>query len=227
VVCVTGASRGIGASTAYAYALAGASSFVLAAWSADQLEDVERHVQDINPSIRTLKVDCDIALADSVANLADCVTREFDRLDVLVTNSSFSGPVILRVEDGDPADFQRAFDVNVQGTYLAAHYSPPLLRRAEDGAKSFIAIGSMAAYIIRGPIANTGYCLSKFAQNRFVEFLTEQYGNEGLFAVAVHPGAVAMEMAKGSPESFKKCKLGFIIPSAEMKRSDALGSFCV
>lgn len=209
MVCIIGASRGIGASIAYAYVLAGASSLVLAAWSADQLEDVERHVQDINPSIHTLKVDCDIALADSVANLADCVTREFDRLDVLVTNSGFSGPVIFRVEDGDSADFQRAFDVNVQGTCLAAHYFPPLLRRAEGGVKSFIAIGSMAACIIRGPTVNTGYCLGKFAQSRFIEFLAEQYGNEGLFVVAVHPGAVATEMAKGSPESFKKCKLGF------------------
>lgn len=90
------------------------------------------------------------------------------------TNSSFSGPVILRVEDDDPADFQRAFDVNVQGTYLAAHYFLPLLRRAEGDAKSFIAIGSMAVGIIRGLIANTGYCPSKFAQSRFVEFLTEQ-----------------------------------------------------
>lgn len=204
MVCIIGASYGIGASIAYAYALAGASSLVLAAWSADQLEDVERHVQDINPSIRTLKVDCDIVLADSVANLADCVTREFDKLDVLVTNSGFSSPVILRVEDGDPADFQRAFDVNIQGTCIAAHYFPPLLRRAEGGVKSFIAIGSMAACIIRGPIANTGYCLSKSVQSRFVEFLVEQYGNEGLFAVAVHPGAVATEMAKGSPECFKK-----------------------
>jgi NAD(P)-dependent dehydrogenase (short-subunit alcohol dehydrogenase family) len=209
VVCIIGASRGIDALIAYAYALAGTSSLVLVAWSADQLEDVERHVQDINPSIRTLKVDCDIALADSVANLADCATREFDRLDVLVTNSGFSGPVTLRVEDGDPADFQRTFHVNVQGTYLAAHYFPPLLRRAEGGAKSFIAIGSMAACIIRGPIANTGYCPSKFAQSRFIEFLAEQYGNGGLFAVAVHPGAVATEMGKGSPESFKKRKFGF------------------
>lgn len=146
--------------------------------SADQLKDVERHVKDINPSIRTLRVDCDIALADSVTDLADCITRGSNRLDVLVINSGFSGPVILRVEDGDSADFQRAFNVNVQGTYLATHYFLPLLRRAEGGAKSFIAIGSMAACIIRGPIANTGYCLSKFVQSRFVEFLAEQYGNE-------------------------------------------------
>ena len=89
--------------------------------SADQLKDVERHVKDINPPIRTLKVDCDIALADSVTDLADCITRGSDGLDVLVIISGFSGPAILRVEDGDPADFQRAFDVNVQGTCLAAH----------------------------------------------------------------------------------------------------------
>ena len=116
--------------------------------------------------------------------MADCITRGSNRLDVLVINSDFSGPVILRVEDGDSADFQRAFDVNIQGTYLAAHYFLPLLRRAEGGAKSFIAIGSMAACIIRGPIANTGCCLSKFAQSRFAEFLAEQYGNEGLFTMA-------------------------------------------
>ncbi|OCL07296.1 NAD(P)-binding protein [Glonium stellatum] len=218
VVCIIGVSRGIGASIAYAYALAGASGLVLAARSADQLKDVESHVKDIQPSIHTLNVNCDITSADSVANLAACVRKEFDRLDVLVVNSGFSGPVVLRVEDGDPADFQRAFDVNIQGTYLAAHYFLPLLRRAEGGAKSFIAVGSMAAYIIRGPIANTGYCLSKFAQSRFVEFLAEQYEKEGLFAVAVHPGAVATEMAKGSPESFKK----YLVDDPML-----CGSFCV
>ena len=60
---------------------------------------------------------------------------------------------------------------------------------------------------MRGPIANTGYCLSKFAQCRLLEYLGEQFGGEGLLAVNIHPGAVATPIAVGNtPEVFLPCK---------------------
>jgi NAD(P)-dependent dehydrogenase (short-subunit alcohol dehydrogenase family) len=207
-VLIVGSSRGIGAGIAYAYAQAGVGTLILAARASSQRElaTVEQQTKSMNAptSIRSLAVD--ITSNESVAQLAKTVKEEVGHLDIVVVNSGYSGPVVLKVDEGNPQDFQDVFDVNVQGTYLVAHHFIPLLKE-RDGAKTFIAVGSFAACITSGHIANTAYCISKFAQARLVEFISEQYGSEGVLAIAVQPGAVNTEMAdKTTPESFRPCK---------------------
>jgi len=207
-VLIVGASKGIGAGIAYAYAQAGAAHLILAARasSSQELAAVEQKVKELNSSVPTRCLHVDITSSQSVAELAKRVKEELGKLDILVLNSGYSGPVVLKVDKGDPQDFQDVFDVNVQGTYLVAHHFIPLLKES-DGAKTFIAVNSFAALITSGHIANTAYCVSKFAQARLIEFLSEQYAADGILAVAVHPGAVNTEMAdKTTPESFRPCK---------------------
>ena len=237
---VIGASRGIGEGIVYAYARAGAASLILAAResSAAELSTVEQRARELSPNTRITSLHVDITSSESVAALAKGVQeRVGGKLDIVVLNSGYAGPVVLKIEDGDPKDFHDVFGVNVHGTYLVAHHFVPLLRESK-GANMFIAVGSFAACIINGHIANTGYCISKFAQVRLVEFLSEQYGADGLLAIAVHPGAVNTESAdKTTPESFRPCKFGFIV--LERKESAFLtivdltddvglcGAFCV
>ena len=64
----------------------------------------------------------------------------------------------LKMTEGEPEWFQQNFNVNTVGTYHAAHYFMPLLLNSANGAKAFIVVGSLAANLINGPIANTGYC---------------------------------------------------------------------
>ncbi|CAN9412298.1 unnamed protein product [Alternaria alternata] len=204
-VLIVGASRGIGAGIAHAYAQAGAASLLLAARSSSsqELATVAQEAKNLNPSVSIKSLEVDITSNTSVAQLAKDVKQEVGRLDIVIVNSGYSGPVVLKVEEGDPQDFQDVFDVNVQGTYLVAHHFIPILKES-DGAKTFIAINSFGACIVNGHIANTAYCISKFAQARLVEFLSEQYGADGILAVAVHPGAVNTEMAdKTTPGSFR------------------------
>ncbi|RYN24196.1 hypothetical protein AA0112_g9117 [Alternaria arborescens] len=204
-VLIVGASRGIGAGIAHAYAQAGAASLLLAARSSSsqELATVAQEAKNLNPSVSIKNLEVDITSNASVAQLAKDVKQEVGRLDIVIINSGYSGPVVLKVEEGDPQDFQDVFDVNVQGTYLVAHHFIPILKES-DGAKTFIAINSFGACIVNGHIANTAYCISKFAQARLVEFLSEQYGADGILAVAVHPGAVNTEMAdKTTPDSFR------------------------
>jgi NAD(P)-dependent dehydrogenase (short-subunit alcohol dehydrogenase family) len=206
IVCIIGASRGIGEGVALSYAKAGASGIVLAARSAGQLQNVAQNIATINSSIETRTFNCDITSSSSVESLAKSVEKEFGRLDVLVINSGFSGPVELKITEGDPNDWQQAFDVNAIGTYLAAHYFIPALLSSPNGAKAFIAVGSIASCIRRGIIANSKYCISKLAQARIIEHIAEQFGQEGLLSIAVHPGAVATKMADSAPAEFKKCE---------------------
>ena len=206
VVCIIGASSGIGEHIAYAYAKAGASGIVIASRKTPEIERVRQEITTINPQTKVLVVKCDITSADSVAALAEQVKSHFGRIDVAIPNSGYAGPVTLKVTEGKPEWFQQNFDVNTVGTYHVAHYLIPLLLESPNGAKSFLVVGSLAADIVGGPIANTGYCLSKFAQSRLVEYIADQFGKGGLLTVNIHPGAVMTPMAKGNtPEEFLPC----------------------
>ncbi|KAH7087530.1 hypothetical protein FB567DRAFT_347296 [Paraphoma chrysanthemicola] len=204
-VLVIGASRGIGAGIAYAYAEAGAANIFLAARSssAEELAAVEKQARELNSSVSTKCFEVDITSSPSVGQLARNIKEAVHTIDVVILNSGYSGPVVLKVDEGEPQDFQDVFDVNVQGTYLVAHHFIPLLKES-NGQKTFIAVGSFAGLIVNGHIANTAYCISKFAQARLIEFISEQYSADEILAIAVHPGAVNTEMAdKTTPDSFR------------------------
>ncbi|KAL8793240.1 MAG: hypothetical protein Q9195_004176 [Heterodermia aff. obscurata] len=204
-VCVLGASRGIGAAVAHAYAQAGASTIVLAARSADALETVAARCREIQSNVVVHCVTCDIASDGSVAALARRLRDIALRLDVLVVNSGFAGPVITKVTEGDPADWKKCLEVNTLGTYHAAHHLLPFLLES-DGAKSFLVVSSAAVAITEGIIANPQYTISKLAQLRLVEMIAKQYAGQGLLTVGIHPGGVLTEMSMGAPEDFKQCK---------------------
>lgn len=141
--------------------------------------------------------------AESVESLVSVIEKEVGRLDCVVTAFGLSGPIALKVTDSDPANINTALQVNCLGLYHIARSLIPLLLSSPNGAKAFIAVGSVAGSILTGPIANFAYCTAKMAQARLVEFLAEQYREEGLLAVSVHPGAVMTPTAaKSTPEVF-------------------------
>ena len=212
-VLVIGASRGIGAHVAQAYARAGASTLILAARTTIQLVETTAICQRLCPGISVYLERCDISSSDSMAALAKSVEKiTKGRLDVVVNNSGFAGPNIISFTDGKPDDFHKCFEVNTLGVYHTAHYFIPLLLKTKGGAKSFVVVGAAAAWITEGPIANMAYCVSKLAQVRLVEMMSRQYEKDGLLCVTVHPGAVATEMAKTAPKEFVQCRSYFCLP---------------
>lgn len=219
VVCVIGASRGIGTGLATSYAKAGASGLVLASRRISGLEEAAAACQAISPEAEIDVAHCDIASPASVSALADRVKSRFGRLDVLAINSGFSGPCLTTIGDVDPATFKQASEVNYFGTFLCAKFFVPLLLANPGGARAFVAVSSMAALIVRGPIANAQYCVSKMAQLKLMEHIHEEYAGQGLVAYSVHPGAVATEQALDtSPNMFVQ----YLTDSEEL-----CGAFCV
>ena len=205
---VIGASRGIGAHVAQAYALAGASTLVLAARTTTGLVETAAVCQRLSPGISVYLERCDITSTEAMAAMASSVEKiTGGRLDVVINNSGYAGPMVTSFTEGQATDdFHRCFEVNTMGVYHTAHYFIPLLLKTEGGAKSLVVVGAAAAWITEGPIASMAYCVSKLAQFRLVEMMSKQYGKDGLLTVVVHPGAVATEMAKSAPEEFVPCE---------------------
>ena len=188
VVCIIGASRAIGAAIATSYAKAGASGIIVAARSTSDLEAVAKECRMLNSAAEVKSIECDISSSSSVGQLAQAVKHDFGRVDVVIANSAYAGPLNQRVDEIDPTDFRRNFEVNTLGAFHAAHHFIPLLLATQDGAKAFLAIGSSAAWHFSGPVVSLGYNSSKLAQVRLVEMLAVQYAEEGLLSVTVHPG---------------------------------------
>lgn len=211
-VCVIGASNGIGAGVATSYARAGCTALVIASRDVAAMASVAESVRSISPSMTVYVQPCDITSPASVRALSEFVSETLgDRLDVLAVSSGYSGTLQLKITDGSPEDgeWAQALAVNVLGTYHAAHYFVPLLLASPPGsAKAFVVVGSIAGAITKGTIANSKYCIGKMGQTRIVEHMANQFREEGLFAVAVHPGSVLTDTAAlSAPEEFKKCKL--------------------
>lgn len=110
--------------------------------------------------------------------------------------------------------------VNYIGTFLCAKHLIPLLLSSPNGAKAIIAINSIGALIVRGPISHPAYGISKTAQLRLMEMVHEQhYRDDGLVTYTIHPGSVATEMAlESAPRDF----LEYMTDSEEL-----CGGFCV
>lgn len=207
-VFITGASKGIGRATAISFARAGCLRIAIGARS--PLDEVVAAIKAAakGPEPQVIALNVDVTSAESVRAAADAVSKAFDgKVDVVVANAGFLEPFKL-IGDADPLDWWRSYEVNVNGTFLTAKYFLPLLLKSE--AKLFVGLSSIGAHLLQ-PGASA-YQTNKFAVCRFAEFLDNEYGEQGLIALTIHPGGVATELALSMPEEIH----AWLIDTAEL-----------
>lgn len=197
-VLITGASRGIGRAIAISYAKAGVSGMALLARSDLSSLESEVHAAAKNagrekrPHVLTLAVD--VTIASDVSMAVEKVTEAFGQLDILINNAGYL-ETFVPVAESDPEDWWRSFEINVKGVYLVTRALLPLVLKSQD--KTIIVISSIGAHLAV-PGASS-YQTTKSAVLRLNNFLTVEYGHQGLIAWGCHPGGVMTELAKKMP----------------------------
>src|SRR5271156_3296528 len=119
VVIVTGASSGIGLSTAIALSEQGAKVALLAR-SSDALQELARKLPGILP------VTVDMTQFDRVREAVGAVHRHYGRIDGLVNNAGRS--YAAAIEEIEPALFDEIFHLNVLGPILAMQAVIPVMQ---------------------------------------------------------------------------------------------------
>ncbi|HEX3014222.1 MAG TPA: SDR family oxidoreductase, partial [Methanobacterium sp.] len=120
VAVVTGASGGLGADAARAYAQEGADVALLARRK-EKLEALAKEIE--STGVKALAVQCDVADEESVKKAIDEVIKYFGKVDILLNNAGIAirgGVHSLSVEDWD-----KGMDVNVKGIFLVSKYVLP------------------------------------------------------------------------------------------------------
>jgi len=124
VVCITGASRGLGAALAKAFSEEGCH-LVLGARSQNDLDKLAKSL----PSAITLQ--CDVTQVEDINGLLDAAVAEFDRLDVMINCAAVSlyGPFL----DTSEEEFDRMVATNLRGTFFGSQAALDLMRVQHRG----------------------------------------------------------------------------------------------
>jgi NAD(P)-dependent dehydrogenase (short-subunit alcohol dehydrogenase family) len=182
-VVITGASRGIGAAAARAFAESGAQVALLAR-SRDEIADLAK---EIGPS--ALAIPCDVTRYWEVEAAMDAAAAAFGRLDVLVNNAGVIEP-ISRIETSEPEDWGKVIDINVKGVYHGLRAALPLMY--QNGGGTILTVSSGAAST---PLEGwSQYCASKAAAAMLTLCADKEGRARGIRAIGLSPGTVATEM---------------------------------
>lgn len=130
VALVTGASRGIGESTARLLAAHGAHVIV----SSRKLDGCERVAEDIRAEGGSAEaVDCHIGDMDQIGAIWAHIDQSHGRIDILVNNAA-TNPYFGPVEETDPAAFQKTVDVNIRGYFFMSAQAARRMKKQGGGA---------------------------------------------------------------------------------------------
>jgi NADP-dependent 3-hydroxy acid dehydrogenase YdfG len=188
LVFVTGASSGIGAATALAFAAEGAR-LLLAARRVGKLAEIasaalERGAEAVHA------ISLDVRDRQAVQQAIDALPAEWAAIDILVNNAGLSRG-LEKLYEGSIEDWEEMIDTNVKGLlYVTRAVAPGMVAR---GSGHVVNLGSIA-----GEMTYPGgavYCASKAAERAINDGLRQDVLGTPIRVTTVDPGMVETEFS--------------------------------
>lgn len=212
VAIVTGASSGIGETTARLLGRAG-YRVALAARRLDRLQALADEIQAAGGS--ALAIETDVGDIGSLQNLVTSTHQQWGQIDVLFNNAGFGR--FKWLEELDPVkDIAGQIEVNLTGVIQLTGFVLPHMIEQRRG--HIINMASMAGYV--GTPTYSVYAATKHGVRGFTDALRREVSVWGVRVSALYPGGVSTEF--GSHTGAQR-KTGITTPKALLLTPEDVG----
>jgi 3-oxoacyl-[acyl-carrier protein] reductase len=195
VAVVTGASRGIGAAIARAFAAHGATLLLCA--RSEGVEEVARELSSAKRTVRAIRGDVsDPAFARELVTAA---RKEHGRLDVLVNNAGILRQGLIGMTSAE--QMRELLEVNVLALMILSQYAARVMDARRS--PSIVNLASIAG--TQGMEGVTAYSASKAAVVGYTLSTAKELAPKGIRVNAIAPGFIDTDMVRGvSPEWYER-----------------------
>ncbi|KAL5601349.1 uncharacterized protein BROUX77_005598 [Berkeleyomyces rouxiae] len=195
-ILVTGASSGIGKSTALEFARNAPNNLklILAARRIETLHELAAQIKsEVGDGIKVLSVKLDVSDPAEVRGFVPSLPEEFKDIDVLVNNAGLVKGVACAPDIAEE-DINVMFQTNVTGLInMTQAVLPVFKKRPDGGAGDIINVGSIAG---REPYAGGSiYCATKAAVRSFTDSLRKELISTRIRVIEIDPGQVETEFS--------------------------------
>lgn len=216
VVVITGASSGIGETSARYLAQLGAK-VVLAARRLDKLEKIAGEIKANGGEVTIVQTD--VTKQADLQDLINKAQENYGRVDVMINNAGLMSiaPIAeLKVDEWD-----RMIDINIKGVLYGIAAALPVFQK--QGSGHFINISSVAGIKVFSP-GGTVYSGTKFAVRAISDGLRHEVGGS-IRTTTIEPGVVDTELKHGSSDANSAAMLNefykISIPASSIARAIA------
>ncbi len=214
VVVVTGASGDIGIAICEKYLSLGSDVFALYHSDTVGLEKLKE--SHINGNRLTL-VQCDISDKHSVERLAEYLTSESGKVDILINNAGICKDNIFSAMTYE--EFDSVMQVNLYGTFYVCKSLLRLLRHAKNA--SIVNISSVSG--VTSSFGQANYSAAKAGVNGLTRTLAAEFAAKGIRINAVAPGMIESRMVKKVPRQIVRTVLS-AIPLKRLGHTDEIAN---
>lgn len=195
VALVTGASSGIGAGVAIAFAKEGADVAINYLGKAQ-----EKSARAVAAAVRkagrtAYLVQADVSKDRSVKQMIANVLRKFKRIDILVNNAGIGHSAAI--EDMTVAQWDKMIATNLRSVFLTTHYVLPHMYARDYG--KIVNNASQLAHL--GSPGLSHYTAAKAGIISFTRSLSREIGARNVNANCVAPGATQTPILAGVPDA--------------------------
>ncbi len=188
LVLVTGATSGIGKSTAQLFAKNG-YDLIITGRRKDRLESVSKELQ-VNYKIKVLTLCFDVRNFSEVESAIKTIPAEFKNIDILVNNAGLAAG-LSAIQNGDLSHWERMIDTNIKGLlYMTREVCRGMIERKKG---HIVNIGSIAGKEV---YANGNvYCATKHAVDALNKGMRIDLLPHNIKVTAINPGMVETEFS--------------------------------
>jgi short-subunit dehydrogenase len=190
-VVITGASSGIGAATALAFAGRGAR-LALCARRFDRLQQVAQRCRAAGAPEVVVRI-ADVSRPAEARGFVAVALSSFDRIDVLVNNAGVGWRG--RFQDMAEADLVAILNTNVLGALVTTQAALPSMLEANAGV--IVNVASVLGF--RAMPYSAAYSASKHALVGLSHALRGELSGTGVKVSVVYPGTTDTEFFRGEP----------------------------